>query len=438
MRINRLRLRNRIGSAFCSAAFAVAFFCATTAAQAQLVAGEDPSAVLSKIEDLIGDVEQIMGIKALRPIARDVLTREDINTLISSRLAEDAADDSLHDEELFLELFGFVDKRFDLAKEVVNTLTEQATALYDYQTKTLYLSTWTPQAMQEYALVHELAHALADQHYDLGKYVGKSKSADGDLARSAVIEGQASWVMTEWVMQQSGRSMRENGQLAAAAAGASRFEVAEFPVFSSQPLYLREAMLFPYTQGMIFQQAVLDKYGDEGFEEVFRHPPVSTQHVLSAPTYFSARQDPSPRLPRFRARGYSRSSRGDVGQFDHDVLLRQYLSEQDSNRIAPSWRAGRYDIWENSDGSRAVLRYASDWANPDIAEKFFVAYEEVLKSKWQQMEVTYRTDSRIEGVGDNGRFVITLDRARVSSMEGLPDEFVINRGEQQEEQGASE
>ena len=280
MKFNSPRVLSRTATAIYAAGLALAVLVVAVPAQPQSSTTLDRSSALAKIDEMIGDVEQIMGLKALAPIPRDLLTREEINSLVSSRLREEDAAESIHDEELFLQLFGFVEKRFDLAEGVVDTLTEQATALYDYKTKTLYLSTWTPEDMQEYALVHELAHALADQHFDLGRYIDKSKSADGDLARSAVIEGQASWVMTEWVMQQSGRSLRDNSQLAAAAAGASRYEVTEYPVFSSQPLYLREAMLFPYTQGMIFQQAVIDRYGDDGFSHVFRHPPASTQQVI--------------------------------------------------------------------------------------------------------------------------------------------------------------
>lgn len=406
-----------------AAATGLALLLAIGPAYSQAVAVEEESSALAKIDEMIADVEQIMGLKALHPISRDVLTRDEINELISGRLDEGNNTENLGDKELFLELFGFVEKQFDLAKEVVNTLTEQATALYDYQTKTLYLSTWTPDDMQEFALIHELAHALADQHFDLGKYVGKSKSADGDLARSAVIEGQASWVMTEWVMQQGGRSLRGNGQLAAAAAGASRYEVSEFPVYSSQPLYLQEAMLFPYTQGMIFQQAVIDEYGDAGIEHVFQHPPVSTRQVISTGAYFSAFEAPAPRLPRFKSRGFSRTSRGDVGQFDHAVLLQQHVSELAATSMSPRWRAGRYDIWQNTDRSNAVLRYASDWGDEVGAKLFFEAYQQVLESKWERMEVTHRTDVRVEGIGDNGGFILTLDRARVSSLEGLPDDF---------------
>lgn len=379
--------------------------------------------VLAKIDEMIGDVERIMGLKALAPIPRSLLTREQINELVTSRMNEESSGGQITDEERFLQLFGFVDNKFDLAQGVINTLTEQATALYDYKTKQLYLSTWTPEDMQEFALVHELAHAIADQHFDLGKYVDKSKSADGDLARSAVIEGQASWVMTEWVMLQTGRSLRNNGLLAAAAAGASRYEVSEYPVFSSQPLYIREAMLFPYTEGMIFQQHVLERYGQQGFDRVFSTAPTSTQQVLNPESYFVERAPSEPKLPRLRLRGFKRASRGDVGQFDHAVLLEQHISEQEADRVAPLWRGGRYEIWSNDDDSKSVLRYASDWADADAARTYFEAYRRILRSKWERFEVSSRSRTQFEGAGDNGRFIVTLDGASVTSLEGLPDDY---------------
>lgn len=423
MRIKRPQVFSRFSAMAYAAIVVAALLMLAVPARPQTPSLSSTTRVLAKIDEMIGDVERIMGLKALAPIPRSLLTREQINELVSGRMSEEGSTDDVNNEERFLELFGFVDKKFDLAKEVVNTLTEQATALYDYKTKQLYLSTWTPEDMQEFALVHELAHAIADQHFDLGKYVDKSKSADGDLARSAVIEGQASWVMTEWVMLQTGRSLRNNGMLAAAAAGASRYEVAEYPVFSLQPLYLREAMLFPYTQGMIFQQRVIERYGQQGFDRVFRTPPSSTQQVFDAESYFTERVPTEPKLPRFKLRGFKRASRGDVGQFDHAVLLEQHIDERESERIAPLWRGGRYEVWSNGDDSGAILRYASDWADADAAKTYFDAYRRVLRSKWEGFEILKRSRRHFEGIGDNGRFIVTLDGATVSSLEGLPDDY---------------
>ena len=146
-----------------------------------------------------------MGLKvrASRSSAR-VLTRDEINQLVEKRIREEIKPEEVRLDELFLKKFGLVDDDFDLVQQLTDVLTEQATALYDFKTRTMYLATWTPEDMQEFALVHELAHALADQHFDLGKFVKQAKGADEDLARSAVLEGQASWAMTEYVLRPAG------------------------------------------------------------------------------------------------------------------------------------------------------------------------------------------------------------------------------------------
>ena len=160
--------------------------------------------------------------------------------------------EQIRHEELFLKKFGFIEENFDLAKQLVEVLTEQAAALYDFKTKTLYLGTWAAEELQEPALVHELVHALEDQHFNLTKFSKKSKGADQDLARSAVIEGQASWVMIEHSLRRSGRSLMENSLLAAAAAGSSRFEAERYPVYSGLPLVHQGSSAFPLHRGPHF------------------------------------------------------------------------------------------------------------------------------------------------------------------------------------------
>ena len=137
-------------------------------------------------------------------------------------------------------------------------MTEQAAALYDYKTKQLYLATWTPRDLQEAALVHELAHALADQHFDLRKYMKKSKGADGDVARAAVLEGQASWIMIEYTLRQNGQSLLDNSLSAVLAATASRFAAEQYPALrrratvsarvAAVPLHSRIAVSAPGSQ----------------------------------------------------------------------------------------------------------------------------------------------------------------------------------------------
>ena len=376
--------------------------------------------LFNRINSMLRSLESITGLRAVGPINREVLTRGQINELVASRIEEETTEEEIRQEELFLRMFGFAGEDFDLAEEVVDVMTEQAAALYDYKTKTLYLSDWAPEDMQEFALVHELAHALADQHFDLGKYVENGASADEDLARSAVIEGQASWVMTEWLFQQTGRTLVGNRMIAAASAAASRVEAKDYPVYSDSPLYIQETLLFPYTDGLMFQQSMVEKYGREAFREMFVRPPNSTRHILDPEAYFREEKPRKPKLPKMRLKGWNRSSEGDIGQLDHFVLLKQHLGEKIAEKAAPAWRGGRYELWEDDSKQQAVLRYASQWADAAEARKFFDLYRKVCEKKDAEFRVLEKLRNRILAHDGRGGLVIALDEATVQALEGLP------------------
>lgn len=376
--------------------------------------------LFNRINSMLRSLEGIMGLRAVQPIKREVLSREQINKLVTDRIAEETTAEEIRQEELFLRMFGFAGKDFDLAEQVVDVMTEQAAALYDYKTKTLYLSDWADEDMQEFALVHELAHALADQHFDLGKFVEKADSADEDLARSAVIEGQASWVMTEWLFNQTGRTLVGNPSIALASATASRVEAKDYPVYSTSPLYLQQTLLFPYTDGMLFQQSLVDKYGKNAFREMFVRPPSSTRQILDPEAYFRSEKPNKPKLPRLRLKGWSRSSEGDIGELDHRILIEQHLGEKVAEKTAPAWRGGRYELWEDDSKENVVLRYGSLWASADDARRFFDSYRKICEKKDPAFQVIEKSRNRILARDSRGGLLILLDGVHVQSLEGLP------------------
>ncbi|MCB1019883.1 MAG: hypothetical protein KDC27_08140 [Acidobacteria bacterium] len=376
--------------------------------------------LFNRINSMLRELEGIMGLRAIQPIQREVLTRDEINKLVTDRIAEETTAEEIRQEELFLRMFGFAGEDFDLAEQVVDVMTEQAAALYDYKTKTLYLSDWADEDMQEFALVHELAHALADQHFDLGKFVDKADSSDEDLARSAVIEGQASWVMTEWLFNQTGRSLVGNRSIAEASAASSRVEAKDYPVYSTSPLYLQRTLLFPYTDGLLFQQSLVDKYGKSAFREMFVRPPNSTRQILDPEAYFRGDKPDKPKLPRLRLKGWSRSSEGDIGELDHQILLEQHLGEKIASKTAPAWRGGRYELWEDADKQHVALRYGSLWAGADDARRFFDSYRKICEKKDPQFQVLAKSRNRILARDSRGGLLILLDGPTVQSLEGLP------------------
>ena len=397
----------------------LALCCALTAAPAQ-TSPDDRHQIFREIETSLQSLRDVTGLQAKKRVDYDLITRDKVNQFLKERVKDAVKPEELRAEEITLKKFGFVPPDFDLAKSTVDLLTEQAAAFYDYHKKKLFLTDWAPSAMQQTALVHELAHALADQNFNLERFINKGgKSDDSELARMAVMEGQATWLMTEVLARNAGLSLKSNPGLLEAATGGGD-PGAQFPVFNSVPLYLRETLVFPYTEGARFQHAVFEKLGKQAFAEVFRRPPDTSQQILHPEKYFAHTQPAMPPFPRLSlGKGYKDLAEGMLGELDHAILIRQFGDTAQADALAPHWTGGRYLLVENRAKSRIVLQYVSEWDSPDAARDFFAFYKQVLRKKWTKMEIASETSEAASGTGDDGYFLVTLTGNRVSSVEGL-------------------
>jgi hypothetical protein len=399
----------------------ISLFLLSAVAWAQITA-EQEKRLFSKVDEMFTQVSQILGMKINRPVPRAIITKEKIREYIEQRVAEVLTPEEIHAQEVVLKKLGFLPQDYDLKAQMIDVLTEQAAAFYDFKQKKLFLASWTPSAMQDMALVHELAHALADQHFHLEKFIEKSgDDDDAAAARGAVVEGQASWVMTEFIARQMGQSLKSAPGLVQSAVGSSAEAVKQYPVLSKSPLYMQQTLIFPYTAGLLFQQAVFQKMGMGGFTEVFRRPPVSSQQILHPERYFNRALPAQPALPAVQlGAGYKKLMDGTLGELDFQILLRQYVGETASRELSPEWRGSRYALWENSGEKRAVLAFAVQWATPAAAAKFNDLYRQICAKKWKQLRVKEGQPPQTTGTGDDGRFEWAVRGAVFSAVEGLP------------------
>ena len=388
-------------------------------------AQNDARAIFEEIGKDLGELTEITGLKIRHKVPFDLITKNQVNQFLKDRVHDATTPEDLRIEELGLKKFGFVPQNFDLAKTTVDLLTEQAAAFYDYHKKKLYITDWAPSGMRQAALVHELAHALADQQFHLERFIKQGRDDDDlSMARTAVLEGQATWLMSEAIERRAGQSLTGSAKSVEMMSRAMESGGSEYPVFDSAPLYFRRTLVFPYTQGMLFQNAVCEKLDQDAFTQVFRQPPVSTQQVLHPQKYFDAVMPTRPALPKFSSRGYKRLVAGTVGEMDHAILIEQFLDERRAGELAPHWRGGLYALDENKRERRVVLSYAVEWDDAESARQYFAAYQEVLRKKWRNIEVVSSGDGTFAGRGDDGYFVVRLEGAVVSSLEGLRDPAV--------------
>jgi hypothetical protein len=385
--------------------------------------------LFDQIDGMLRDLSQITGWQVHRKVPAETIGNDRFRTILKTHV--DKVDPKkIRAEELTLKMFGLVPDDFSLAKETVDLFSEQVAAYYDSDKKRLFvLDNVATDFDQRTALVHELAHALADQQHSLLKYLhskgSDASSDDAATARQAVMEGQATWLTWAYVASRNGGKAEVPQATLDMLVKATSTGSAQMPVFASAPLYFRESLVFPYTEGLRFQDAIFRKLGQRAFEEVFNRPPESTQNILHPDSYLAKQTPAMVQVPALKellgkdANRYHLLAEGDLGEFDFSVLLRQYTDEKEGAEAASHLRGAAFKLWEEKKLKSPMLEHVTVWDSYDSAKHFVELYQTVLKTKWKKMEIASSTASLLNGTGDSGKFEIHLSGATVQVLEGL-------------------
>ncbi len=407
---------------------------AAVAALVLLAAGALPArsaepALFGEMNGILQSLSEITGWKVKKQVRAGVVTREQFRKEVEQRIQRSVKPEEVRVESLTLRMFGFVPESYDLVKNTVDLLSEQTAAYYDYDRKRLFLLDAAGRDADvdedRIALVHELAHALADQQYSLKKFTHKgAPSDDASSARQAVMEGQATWLMWAWASKNAGGKAEVSPGILAANAdflkGSSDKKDGDGKnrVFDETPLYIRESLVFPYTEGLKFQESVFRRLGQRAFSAVFDEAPSSTQQILHADVYFSKRKPATLVPPAAPKTTHKVIGEGTLGELDIALLLRQHGDETTARSLSPELRGGAFVLSETKADKKPLLSFVTEWASPEAARQFFVAYPAVMKSKWKKMQTRESNASLLRGEGDYGAFELRLDGSRVVSLEG--------------------
>lgn len=401
----------------------IACACMIVAAVCVVAARPPEARVFDQIDLMVKTLSDITGLPEEHSVPYARISKRDLRRFLTKRIKKTLQPEEIYADELALKMFGLVPQSFDLRKSTIDLLTEQAAAFYDYDKKKLFLLEGTSLEAETTTLAHELSHALADQHFDLGKFMQDAPSNDDEnLAHTAVVEGEASWLMLAYDLKQAGQPPVPTAEMLSSVADSSEESMADYPVLKNSPLYIQQSLLFPYTQGILFFDAVYKRLGKEAFAAVFTDAPSDSGEILHPERYFAHNRASKPALPKIRLKEQvNELTEGSVGEFDHEMMLRQYVNEARSAGLAPHLRGGHFKIAEAGKNETPLLEYVSEWDSEDHARAFFECYQQILAKKWRRCDVLTRSDTVFAGEGDSGYFFVKLKGASVMSVEGLSD-----------------
>ena len=254
-----------------------------------------------------------------------------------------------------LRALGLMPADYDFVGGIYALLERNVAGFYDEDSDTMFLLDDLGMADRE-TLVHELEHALQDQHFDLDRLVGYTPGeSDRVTATHAIAEGDAMSTMFE-VM---------NGNAFLIDASALRFmmvaSVAIAEGGQATPRVLQASLVAPYVDGYRFVQALRKQGGWTAVNEAFRKPPASTEQLLHLDKY-AAREPPivvaKPAPPL--GDGWTDKDTDVLGEQGLRMVFEQWGRVAEAAEAAAGWGGDRYRVMErpHPDGGVAV---AASW-----------------------------------------------------------------------------
>jgi hypothetical protein len=379
---------------------------ATAQTTEQKISPQEADELFHEVDTILKFASKDTGLPIKHRVKRRLTSRDELTAYMAKHMSDDEDTKRLRRSELVLKKFGLIPRDFDLGKFLVALLREQVAGYYDPKTKTVNLLDWVSIEQQRPVLAHELTHALQDQSFGLDKWM---KAGAGDLAerrkepspediendemstaRQAVVEGQAMAVLIDYMLQPSGQTLLSAPGVVDALNKSMMTGTPDSVEFRSAPIYLKEALTFPYRYGLEFEVALLRKRGkDKAFAGAFTDPPHTTRQIMEPQTYLSGERIEPMHLPDFKQifKKYDRFDVGAIGEFDVDVLIDQYAGEEAAHWLYPSWRGGYYYAVEPKGNSSAPLGllYVSRWSSAEKAQEFAAIYAKALPKRYQRV-----------------------------------------------------
>jgi hypothetical protein len=271
-------------------------------------------------------------------------------------------------------------------------------------------------------------HALQDQHFDLRRFERWPKGdSDAELAAHALVEGEATLVMIQYELEQSGFRLDLNISLTNLMLENDGAEDKQYPIMANAPKVLRENLQFPYIYGAGFAQAVLRKGSWPLLNEAYARLPVSTEQILHPEKFLNPDNPTEVRLADALAvlgKDWKQADSDVNGEFGYQVVLSEFISKSAAQAAAAGWDGDRYALYENPRTGGLLLAHYTTWDTPGDAQEFLKAYAQRTARRYgleppkntQQQSLIFETGEGLVAVELRGSDVLIIEGARTREM----------------------
>lgn len=313
---------------------------------------ELPSAVQDDILELVRTTERLRGLVFLEPPIITVVDDDELATRVRESIEEETED--IDADEALYELLGLVPADTDLLALYSNLYGEQVAGFYDGEEGELVVpSDDELSALQRLTLVHELTHALTDQHFGMsGTYerLIDQQRYDEATAFLSLIEGDAT--LTEILYLQELPLDEQRAVI-------SESLEADTSALQQVPLFIRESLVFPYTSGFEFTQRLYELGGFSEIGRAYSQPPLSTEQIIEPRDYRRDLPQDVP-APVSELAGYELVYDSVWGELSWALMFEQVLGDTVAQAAANGWGGDRYTYFFDGTDGALVVDYRGD------------------------------------------------------------------------------
>ncbi len=313
---------------------------------------DDPNAALfAQIET---SVQAIRGLTATKAVPRNTLDQAGLCAFLRQSLNRDNPPELVAATERLYQQLGLLEPGASLQKLYLDLLGSQVVGFYDPTSKQMYVisSTGAIGPAEQITYAHEYDHALQDQAFDLKAITGDAKDqSDRTLARTALVEGDATLLMSLWA--QKNLTPAELVQIASATDPASQAALA------AAPPILRQTLLWPYTAGLSMALAAYQTSASyAGVDAIWKNPPDTTEQLLHADKLASREPAVAVAFPTDFAKrlgsGWTVAMEDTLGELELNILMQTGDANAGTDPAA-GWGGDRVALVEGPSGAAGAV-----------------------------------------------------------------------------------
>lgn len=312
----------------------------------------------ARVRDYVDFVEKERGLEFEHPVYVDFLTEKEFEKEVTSDESDLAEDEIAEIEEVagVMRAVGLLDPDTNLLDSLNELMAGGVIGLYDPEDERIRMrgTELTPDVRS--TLVHELTHALQDQHFDLEEKSEQHEEDDDTSAAavwSALLEGDADRIETAWAASLPAKERRAVEKAQAAVADSALEDLADVPPF----LLTQISSSYAFGAGLISLIGELD--GKDAVDGLFTSPPTS-EEVLTDPWTASDRQAAWPVDEPDVPDGAEEVDSGTFGAPSLLFMLAERISPRTALVAADGWGGDQYVAYEQDGRTCVRLDYVAD------------------------------------------------------------------------------